>query len=61
VELLHSQAQTVEVADTTGAGDAFTGTFLAARLAGEDAERSLLAGLAAAARVVTRAGARAWR
>ena len=59
-ELLHIAAERVAVEDTTGAGDAFTGTFLARRLSGDAPEVSLRAGLAAAARVVTAAGARSW-
>ena len=59
-ELLHSPAERVAVEDTTGAGDAFTGTFLARRLWGDAPEPALRAGLAAAARVVTAAGARTW-
>ena len=51
-ELLHSPAERVAVEDTTGAGDAFTGTFLARRLWGDAPEPALRAGLAAAARVV---------
>jgi ribokinase len=57
---LHCRADDVEVADTTGAGDAFTGTFLARRLAGDEAEPALRAGLAAAAAVVVAPGARPW-
>jgi len=48
------------VADTTGAGDAFTGTFLARRLSGDGPEQAVRAGLAAAARVVAGPGARSW-
>jgi ribokinase len=59
-ERLHCSADAVEVADTTGAGDAFTGTFLARRLSGDGAEQALRAGLAAAARVVAEPGARSW-
>jgi sugar/nucleoside kinase (ribokinase family) len=50
----------VAVADTTGAGDAFTGTFLARRLWGDTPEKALQAGLAAAARAVGSTGARPW-
>ncbi len=57
---LHCSADEVEVADTTGAGDAFTGTFLARRLSGDGADQALRAGLAAAARVVAEPGARSW-
>jgi len=59
-ELLHYHAQRADVADTTGAGDAFTGTFLARRLTGEGPEQALRAGLTAAARVVAAPGARTW-
>jgi ribokinase len=57
---LHCPADEVEVADTTGAGDAFTGTFLARRLSGDGPEQAVRAGLAAAARVVAGPGARSW-
>jgi sugar/nucleoside kinase (ribokinase family) len=57
-DLLHCPAEQATVSDTTGAGDAFKGTFLARRLSGEDPEPALRAGLAAAARVVSRPGAR---
>jgi ribokinase len=59
-ELLHCPAAVVAVEDTTGAGDAFTGTFLARRLQGEAPAEALRSGLAAASRVVTSAGARSW-
>jgi sugar/nucleoside kinase (ribokinase family) len=59
-DALHFPAPQVAVEDTTGAGDAFTGTFLARRLWGDPPEQALQAGLAAAARVVTAAGARPW-
>jgi ribokinase len=59
-ERLYCSADHVEVADTTGAGDAFTGTFLAGRLSGDGPEQALRAGLAAAARVVAEPGARSW-
>lgn len=58
--LLRCPAQPADVTDTTGAGDAFTGTFLARRLSGEAPSQALAAGLAAASVVVTRAGARHW-
>ncbi len=60
-DVLHCPAGRVAVEDTTGAGDAFTGTFLARRLWGDAPEEALRAGLAAAARVVATAGARTWR
>ena len=45
------------VVDTTGAGDALAGTFLARRLSGDGPEAAARAGLAAAARAVARPGA----
>jgi sugar/nucleoside kinase (ribokinase family) len=60
-ELLHCPAHRVAVVDTTGAGDAFTGTFLAGRLRGEEPGAVLRAALAAAARVVGWPGARPWK
>ncbi len=57
---LHCPADRAAVVDTTGAGDAFTGTFLAARLRGEEPGQALRTALASAARVVGAAGARAW-
>ena len=59
-EVLQCPAERVSVEDTTGAGDAFSGTFLARRLRGDPPELALRAGLAAAARVVGAAGARRW-
>jgi ribokinase len=60
-EILHCPADRVAVVvDTTGAGDAFTGTFLARRLRGERPGVALRAALAAAARVVGSPGARPW-
>jgi len=59
-ELIYAPAEPVEVTDTTGAGDAFTGTFLAMRLGGVPPDEALRAGLAASARVVTTPGARPW-
>jgi sugar/nucleoside kinase (ribokinase family) len=59
-ELLHCPAHRVDVVDTTGAGDAFTGTFLAWRLRGEEPGAALRAALAAAALVVGSPGARPW-
>jgi len=59
-DVLRCSADHVEVTDTTGAGDAFTGTFLARRLRGEGPEQALRAGLAAAARSVAEPGARPW-
>jgi ribokinase len=57
-DLLHLGAEPADVADSTGAGDAFTGTFLARRLRGDQPEHALRAALSAAARVVQVAGAR---
>ncbi|MFE5538037.1 carbohydrate kinase family protein [Streptomyces sp. NPDC056492] len=51
-------AEPAEAVDTTGAGDAFTGGFLAARLAGADPADAARAGCRAAARAVTRLGGR---
>ncbi|TXS15617.1 sugar kinase, partial [Streptomyces sp. ms191] len=45
-------------ADSTGAGDAFTGAFLAARLAGADAVEAAVAGCRAGAEAVTVVGGR---
>jgi len=53
-----AEAHAVDVVNTLGAGDAFAAGFIAARLAGRDDEASTRAGLAAAARAVTRATAR---
>ncbi|MFE2876546.1 carbohydrate kinase family protein [Streptomyces roseus] len=51
-------AEPVEAVDSTGAGDAFTGGFLAARLAGAGPADAARAGCRAAARAVTRLGGR---
>ena len=56
-DLLHCPADQATISDTTGAGDAFKGAFLARRLSGDDPEPALRAGLAAAARVVSGPGA----
>ena len=47
----------VQAVDTTGAGDTFTGYFLASQLRGEDAAQSLRLAAAAAAIAVTKNGA----
>ena len=47
----------VKAVDTTGAGDTFTGYFLASQLRGEDAARSLKIAAAASSIEVTRPGA----
>lgn len=51
-------AEPAEAVDTTGAGDAFTGAFLAARLAGATPPEAARAGCRAAAEAVTRIGGR---
>ncbi|KOU29722.1 sugar kinase [Streptomyces sp. WM6372] len=51
-------AESAEAVDSTGAGDAFTGGFLAARLAGAAPADAARAGCRAAARAVTRLGGR---
>lgn len=51
-------AEPVDAVDSTGAGDAFTGGFLAARLAGADPAEAARAGCRAAALAVTRLGGR---
>jgi ribokinase len=52
-------APAVTAVDTTGAGDALTAGFLRARLDGAGPEAALHAGLALAARAITRPGGRA--
>ncbi|MFF4388916.1 MULTISPECIES: carbohydrate kinase family protein [unclassified Streptomyces] len=52
------RAEPVEAVDSTGAGDAFTGGFLAARLEGADPAEAARAGCRAAALAVTRPGGR---
>src|SRR5204862_4686623 len=47
--VLHAPAPEVEVRDTTGAGDAFDGAFLAALARGADPEEALAAGCDAGA------------
>jgi sugar/nucleoside kinase (ribokinase family) len=48
----HVAAHDATVLDTTGAGDAATGTYLGARLDGEDTSNALAKAMAASARVV---------
>lgn len=52
------EALPVEVVDTTGAGDAFCAGFLASWTTSRDPDAALASGAAAAARLVTRVGAR---
>ncbi len=54
---LRLRAPTVEAVDTTGAGDAFSGSFAAARLAGLDLREALEFALRFASGSVTRRGA----
>ncbi len=56
-DLVHAPAREVAVADTTGAGDAHTGAYLAARLRDLDPETALSAAAAAAAQAVGVTGA----
>ncbi|MBT2488681.1 sugar kinase [Streptomyces sp. ISL-96] len=51
-------AAPAKAVDSTGAGDAFAGAFLAARLAGADAARAAAQGCGAGARAVTLVGGR---
>lgn len=51
-------AVAAQAVDTTGAGDAFAGAFLAARLAGADDARAAAAGCRAGARAVASVGGR---
>jgi sugar/nucleoside kinase (ribokinase family) len=53
----HVDALDAAVLDTTGAGDAATGAYLGARLAGEEPQAALMVAMSAAARVVTGLGA----
>jgi ribokinase len=55
--VLRTPAPQVTAVDTTGAGDAFVGTFAARLAAGEPEERALTAALRCAADSVTRLGA----
>ncbi|MFJ5306092.1 carbohydrate kinase family protein [Streptomyces sp. NPDC088350] len=54
----HVPAEPATPRDTTGAGDAFTGAFLAALLAGADPEEAAREGCRAGARAVERVGGR---
>ena len=51
-------ARTVDVVDSTGAGDAFAAAFIAAELEGEDLEMCLARAIAAGSEAVTHFGAR---
>jgi ribokinase len=53
---LHCPARTVEVLDTTAAGDVFAGVFTAVRCRGEDVETAMRYATAAAALAVQRPG-----
>jgi sugar/nucleoside kinase (ribokinase family) len=57
VERFSERATSVDVLDTTGAGDAATGTYLGARLHSDDPSISLQRAMAASARVVGGLGA----
>jgi ribokinase len=57
--VLRAPAPPVTAVDTTGAGDAFVGTFAARLAAGDGEERALAAALRCAAESVTRLGAQA--
>jgi sugar/nucleoside kinase (ribokinase family) len=54
----HAESQSLEVLDTTGAGDAAGGAYLAARLEGDDVAAALIRAMACAATVVRALGAR---
>ncbi|MDG2334410.1 MAG: ribokinase [Myxococcota bacterium] len=53
----YAGAESVEVIDTTGAGDTFAGFYLAALLSGANPQSALVAGCRAAAHCVSRPGA----
>jgi len=57
-QLWHEGSQSVDVLDTTGAGDAASGAYLAARLDGAEVGPSLARAMAAAAAVVRGLGSR---
>ncbi|HEY2481662.1 MAG TPA: sugar kinase [Caulobacteraceae bacterium] len=57
VPVLRIAAEPATVVDTAGAGDAFDGAYLAARLQGENPEAAARSGLALAARVIGQRGA----
>lgn len=51
------QAERIKALDTTGAGDAFAGAYVASRMRGERMEEAILSGQALAAKVVMHRGA----
>ena len=57
-DVRRTPALPAEVVDTTGAGDAFCAGFLAAWTTSQDPGAALASGAAAAARLVTKVGAR---
>jgi sugar/nucleoside kinase (ribokinase family) len=57
-QLWHEDSQSLDVLDTTGAGDAASGAYLAARLADAEIEPSLAQAMGAAAAVVRGFGSR---
>ncbi|RIJ71297.1 carbohydrate kinase family protein [Nakamurella silvestris] len=56
--LRHAEAPTVPVVDTTGAGDAFNGTFVGRIATGSSVDEAMLAAVAAASRCVQHLGSR---
>ena len=58
-ELVRKPSREVDVVDTTGAGDAATGTYLSKRLSGRSRDQSLELAMSRASKVVRRLGSRA--